>query len=106
MSILCFAGVCCLVFGKWLIFPMYGGADCLWRLMIGVNDLLYVALECFCITVIHLLSYNCLFPQYVYVISPILEILTNPPSFTTLHRLVKVMYLKGSTQSFWRRHIK
>jgi len=48
---LCFAGVCCLVLGKWLIFPMYGGADCPWRLMVGVNDLLYVALECFCITV-------------------------------------------------------
>jgi hypothetical protein len=45
MSILCFAGVCCLVLGKWLIYPMYGGADCPWRLMVGVNDLLYVALE-------------------------------------------------------------
>jgi hypothetical protein len=51
MSILCFAGVCRFVLGKWLIFPMYGGADCPWRLMVGVNDLLYVALECFCITV-------------------------------------------------------
>jgi hypothetical protein len=51
MSILCFAGVCCLVLGKWLIFIMYGGADCPWRLVVGVNDLLYVALECFCITV-------------------------------------------------------
>jgi hypothetical protein len=51
MSILCFAGVCCLVLGKWLIFPMYGGADCPWRLTVGVNNLLYVALECFCITV-------------------------------------------------------
>jgi hypothetical protein len=38
MSILCFAGVCCLVLGgKWLIFPMYGGADCPWRLMVGVK---------------------------------------------------------------------
>jgi hypothetical protein len=52
MSILCFAGVCCLVLGKWLIFPVYGDADCPWLLMVGVNDLLYVALECFCITVI------------------------------------------------------
>jgi hypothetical protein len=51
MLILCFAGVCCLVLGKWLIFPVYGGADCPWRLMVGVNDLLYVVLECFCITV-------------------------------------------------------
>jgi hypothetical protein len=51
MSILCFAGVCCLVLGKWLMFPMYSGADCPWRLMVGVNDLLYIALECFCITV-------------------------------------------------------
>ena len=34
---------CCLVLGKWLIFPLYGGVDCPWRLMVGVNDLLYVA---------------------------------------------------------------
>jgi hypothetical protein len=26
---------------------MYSGADCPWRLMVGVNDLLYVVLECF-----------------------------------------------------------
>jgi hypothetical protein len=45
MSILCFAGVCCLVLGKWLIFLMYGGADCPWRLVVGVNDLLYVAFQ-------------------------------------------------------------
>jgi hypothetical protein len=51
MSILYFAGVCCLVLGKWLMFPMYGGAERLWCLMVGVNDLLYVVLECFCITV-------------------------------------------------------
>jgi hypothetical protein len=50
MSSLCFAGVCCLVLGKWLIFLLYGGADCPWRLVVGVNGLLYVALECFCIT--------------------------------------------------------
>jgi hypothetical protein len=30
---------------------MYGGAYCPWRLMVGVNDLLCVALECFFITV-------------------------------------------------------
>jgi hypothetical protein len=30
---------------------MYGGADCPWRLIVGVKDLLYVALECFCMTV-------------------------------------------------------
>jgi hypothetical protein len=53
MSILRFAGVCCLVLGKWLICLMYGGADCPWYLMVGVNDLLYVALECFRITVIN-----------------------------------------------------
>jgi hypothetical protein len=41
----------CLVLGKWLISPMYGGAECPWRLMVGVNDLLYVALECLCISV-------------------------------------------------------
>jgi hypothetical protein len=52
LSIFCFAGVCCLVLGKWFIFSMYGGADCPRRLMVGVNDLLYVALECFCTTVV------------------------------------------------------
>jgi hypothetical protein len=51
MSILCFAGDCCLVLSKWLISPMYGGADCPWSLMVGVNGLLYVALEYFCVTV-------------------------------------------------------
>jgi hypothetical protein len=45
-----FAGVCCLILGKWLIL-LYGGAACPWRLVVGVNGLLYIALVCFCITV-------------------------------------------------------
>ena len=42
---------CCLVLGKWLIFPMFSSVDCPWRLMVGVNDLLYVAFGMPCITV-------------------------------------------------------
>ena len=42
---------CCLLLGKCLIFPMYIGVDCPWRLMLGVNDLLYVAFGMSCITV-------------------------------------------------------
>jgi hypothetical protein len=36
-----------------LVFVMYGGADCLWHLLVGVNVPLYVATECFCTTTGH-----------------------------------------------------
>jgi len=44
--LLCFADVVVFSWVSGLIFPMYSGDDCPWRLMVGVNDLLYVPLEC------------------------------------------------------------
>jgi hypothetical protein len=49
--LLCFVGVCSLILGKWLVFLKYGGVDCLWHLVEGVNVLLSVATECFYTTV-------------------------------------------------------
>ena len=49
LNCLCRTGVCrrcCLVLGKWLIFPVYDGFDFPWTPMVRVNDLLDVALEC------------------------------------------------------------
>ena len=45
-----FCRCCCIDLGKWFIFLMSGGADCPRCYVLGVNDLLYVALVCLCVT--------------------------------------------------------